>query len=55
MLNAGVDRINNVNFRTTQLRKYPRSARAMAIKVAKEKADALCAELGVKRGKPHEH
>ena len=52
MLNAGVDRINNVEFRTTQLRKYRDQARAMAIKAAKEKADALCAELGVKRGKP---
>jgi uncharacterized protein YggE len=52
MLNAGADRINNVEFHTTQLRKYRDQARAMAIKAAKEKADALCAELGVKRGKP---
>jgi uncharacterized protein YggE len=52
MLDAGVDRINNVEFRTTQLRKYRDQARAMAIKAAREKADALCAELQVKRGKP---
>ena len=52
LLNAGVNRINNVEFRTTQLRKYRDQARAMAVKAAREKADALCAELGVKRGKP---
>jgi uncharacterized protein YggE len=52
ILNAGADRINNVEFRTTQLRKYRDQARAMAIKAAKEKADALCAELDVKRGAP---
>jgi len=52
MLNTGVDRINNVEFRTTQLRKFRDQARAMAVRAAREKADALCAELGVKRGKP---
>lgn len=52
LLNSGVDRINNVEFRTTQLRKYRDQARAMAVRAAKEKADALCAELGVKRGNP---
>jgi len=52
MLDAGIDRINNVEFRTTELRKYRDQARSMAIKAAKEKADALCTELGVKRGKP---
>lgn len=52
LLNAGVNRINNVEFRTTQLRQYRDQARAMAVKAAREKADALCAELGVKRGKP---
>jgi uncharacterized protein YggE len=52
LLDAGVDRINNVEFRTTQLRKYRDQARAMAIHAAKEKADALCSELDVKRGKP---
>jgi len=52
LLNNGVDRIHSVEFRTTQLRKYRDQARAMAIQAAKEKADALCGELGVKRGKP---
>jgi len=52
LLNSGVDRINYVEFRTSQLRKYRDQARGMAIQAAKEKADALCADLGVKRGKP---
>ena len=52
LLTAGVDRIDSVEFRTTQLRKYRDQARSMAIQAAKEKADALCAELAVKRGKP---
>jgi uncharacterized protein YggE len=52
LLTAGVDRINHVEFRTTQLRKYRDQARALAIRAAKEKADALCLELDVKRGKP---
>ena len=52
LLDAGVDRVNYVEFRTTQLRKYRDQARGMAIQAAKEKADALCAELGIKRGKP---
>jgi uncharacterized protein len=52
LLDAGVDRINNVEFRTTHLRKYRDQARALAIQAAKEKADALCGELDVKRGKP---
>src|SRR5436190_6566006 len=52
LLTNGVDHIHNVEFRTSQLRKYRDEARAKAIQAAKEKADALCAELGVKRGKP---
>ena len=52
LLNNGVNNIQNVEFKTTQLRKYRDQARAMAITAAKEKADALCKELDVKRGKP---
>ena len=52
LLTAGVDRIDYVEFRTSQLRKYRDQARALAIQAAKEKADALCSELDVKRGKP---
>jgi len=42
LLNNGVNNIQNVDFRTTQLRKYRDQARSMAITAAKEKADALC-------------
>jgi uncharacterized protein YggE len=52
LLNAGVNRVDNVEFHTSQLRKYRDQARAMAVRAASEKADALCGELGVKRGKP---
>jgi uncharacterized protein YggE len=52
LLTNGVDHVHNVEFRTSQLRKYRDQARAKAIQAAREKADALCAELGVKRGKP---
>ena len=52
LLNNGVNHIHNVDFRTTQLRKYRDQARAMAIRAAREKADALAQELGVKCGKP---
>jgi uncharacterized protein len=51
LLNSGVNTIHGVDFHTSQLRKYRDQARAMAIKAAREKADALAGELGVKRGK----
>lgn len=52
LLTNGVNVVNNVDFRTTQLRKYRDQARAMAIRAAKEKAVALTGELGAKLGKP---
>jgi uncharacterized protein YggE len=52
LLNHGVNHVHGVDFRTTQLRKYRDQVRAMAIRAAKEKAEALCKELGVKIGKP---
>lgn len=51
VLTNGVNYVNNIDFRTTQLRKYRDQARAMAIHAAKEKAEALTAELGTKLGK----
>ncbi|MEO7297570.1 MAG: SIMPL domain-containing protein [Verrucomicrobiota bacterium] len=53
LLTNGVNRVNGVDFRTTQLRKFRDQARAMAIRAAKEKAQALVSELGVKLGKPY--
>jgi uncharacterized protein YggE len=51
LLTNGVNYVHGIDFRTSQLRKYRDQARAMAIKAAKEKADAMASELGVKRGK----
>lgn len=51
VLTNGVNYVNNIDFRTTQLRKYRDQARAMAVRAAKEKAEALTSELGVKLGK----
>lgn len=53
LLTNGINRVNDVDFRTTQLRKYRDQARSMAVRAAKEKAEALVSELGVKLGKPH--
>lgn len=51
LLNHGITNVHGIEFRTSQLRKHRDTARAMAIRAAKEKADALAGELGVKRGK----
>ena len=52
LMSHGANVLDNVDLRTTELRKYRDQARAMAIKAAKEKAVALCGELDVKCGKP---
>ncbi len=52
LLSNGVNYIHNIDFRTTQLRKHRDQARSMAVRAAREKADALAKELGVKCGKP---
>lgn len=51
LLTNGVTTIHGIDFRTTEVRKHRDTARAMAIRAAREKADALATELGVKRGK----
>ncbi|CAN5898413.1 hypothetical protein BH11VER1_BH11VER1_29320 [soil metagenome] len=51
LLSNGVTTIHGIDFRTTEMRKHRDTARAMAVRAACEKADALTAELGVKRGK----
>lgn len=51
-LKAGVNYVQGIDFRTTELRKHRDQARAMAIKAAKEKAIALAKELGQTIGKP---
>lgn len=51
-LNAGVNYVQGIEFRTTDLRTYRDQARALAVKAAQEKASAMAEELGQKAGKP---
>ena len=53
VLKAGVSRVKEVNFYTSQLRKYRDQARAAAIRAAREKAVALSAEVGQTIGKAY--
>lgn len=53
LITNGVNVVQGVEFRTTELRKYKDQARAEAIKAAKEKADAMASALGVTVGKPY--
>lgn len=53
VIEAGISRINSVNFRSSQLRKHRDQARALAIKAAQEKAVALTAEIGQRIGKAY--
>ena len=52
VLDAGVNYVQGIEFRTTELRKYRDKARALAIRAAREKATALAGELGQKAGLP---
>jgi len=51
LLEAGVNHVHGVDFRTTELRRHRDQARLLAIKAAQEKAVALAAALGRKAGK----
>jgi uncharacterized protein YggE len=53
ILKSGVSSMDNVAFRTSQLRKYKDQARAMAIKAAQEKAIALTKEIDQSIGKAY--
>jgi uncharacterized protein YggE len=53
LLKAGVSSVRGVEFRTSQIRKYKDQARALAIRAAREKAQALAAEIGQTIGKAH--
>ncbi len=46
LLDAGVNVVHGIDFRTTELRKYRDQARALAIKAAQEKAQALAEVAG---------
>ena len=51
VVRAGVNYVQGIEFRTTELRKHRDLARQKAIQAAKEKAQALAMELDVKVGK----
>jgi uncharacterized protein YggE len=51
-LEAGVNYVHGIEFRTSELRKYRDQARALAIQAAHEKADAMAKELDQTIGKP---
>jgi uncharacterized protein YggE len=53
VLKVGVSKVNSVEFRTSQIRKYKDQARALAIRAAREKAVALTAEIGQTIGKAY--
>jgi hypothetical protein len=50
---TGITGIDEVEFRTTEIRKFKDQARAMAIKAAQEKASALAREIGQSIGKAY--
>ena len=50
-IDSGANVVQGVQFLTSDLRKYRDQARDLAIKAAREKADALAAALGQKAGK----
>jgi len=53
ILEGGLNYVYNIQFNTSELRKYRDKARIMAIKAAYEKAKALAGELGQTIGKPY--
>jgi len=52
VIGAGATHVHGIDFRTTELRKHRDHARSEALKAAREKAELLAEELGVKRGRP---
>jgi uncharacterized protein YggE len=53
VIEVGVTRINDIDFRTSEMRKHRDQARSLAIRAAREKAVALTAEIGQKIGKAY--
>jgi uncharacterized protein len=51
LIQSGVNRVQNVRFRATEIRKYRDQAREMAVVAAREKAVALAAKLDQELGK----
>jgi uncharacterized protein len=53
VIRAGVNRVEGIDFRTTQIRQHKDKARQLAIRAAQEKAIALTRELGQFIGKAY--
>lgn len=53
VIKAGVNRVEGIDFRTTQIRQHKDKARQMAIRAAQEKAIALTKEIGQTIGKAY--
>jgi len=53
VLNAGANRVQRLQFGSSEPRKYADQARLLALQAAKEKALAIAKELGVQMGKPY--
>jgi uncharacterized protein YggE len=51
VLEAGTNHVEGISFQTRELRKHRDTARALALKAAKEKAEAMAKEYGLKVGK----
>jgi uncharacterized protein YggE len=52
VLEAGTNHVEGISFQTSELRRFRDQARALALKAAKEKAEAMAKEYGLKVGKP---
>jgi uncharacterized protein len=52
LLQAGATHVHDVQFQTTELRRHRDEARAMAVRAAREKAEALARQLGQQIGDP---
>lgn len=52
LLEAGVNYVHGVEFRTSELRKHRDQARSLALKAAQEKAAAMAQDMGQQIGQP---
>ena len=53
VLDSGANIVMGIQFKTSELRKYRDQAREMAMKAAREKAEALAKSLGQELDRPH--
>ncbi|WP_210462068.1 SIMPL domain-containing protein [Rufibacter roseolus] len=51
---AGANRVDGINYQSSQLKKHQEEARKRAVQDAKQKAVALASELGAKVGRPYQ-